>query len=96
MLFSFWSHFGVTSVRLGSPRVLSRAENGIRYALCRLGVGLLNEVGIDILCGTDLCVSQSLGDTYGVCTGEVQDRCHTMTELVCVYMRQVKCVRNIV
>ena len=65
------------------------SENSVRNPFCRLGVSLLNQMRVDILRGTDLCVSQTFGNTDRICTGEIQHRCHTVAELVRVDMREV-------
>ena len=73
----------------GSSNMLFRPENSIRNPLCRLGISLLNQVGIDVLGGAYLGVSQSFGDADGICTREIKDRGHAVAELVCVNMGEI-------
>ena len=69
LIFDFGSILGQLQ-NFGSPQLLFRAENSVRYALCRLGVGLFDQVGIDILCGAHLSVSKPFGNAHRVCAGE--------------------------
>ena len=69
LIFDFGSILGQLQ-NFGSPQLLFRAENSVRYALCRLGIRLFNQVGIDILGGAHLSVSKPFGNAHRVCAGE--------------------------
>ena len=65
------------------------SEDCIRNSFCTLSISLANQMRIHILRGRHLSVTKSFGNTDRVCTGEVQNGCHGVTELVCVNVRQI-------
>ena len=68
--------------------LLFGAEDDVRDALAGPLVRLLDDVGINIGGGTDLCMSQAFGDRHAVQAVKIQEAGHRMAEFVRVDVRQ--------